>query len=343
MNRKVLIIGSSIISVILLVLIGVAVYALMGTGADLQTDSEAQSTSTEPTGSQFRGTASSLSGATTSFRNLKGLTLRINQIDTCNPKQLSAYISVSAESGTVNTNFSKQDVEVYLDGKKVSNFNFSSVDTNKLPLANMLVIDHSGSMAGAAMDNAKSAAASYVGRLKQNDQAGVIKFDHRVSPLVDMTIDKNKVRDAINTILPEGDTALYDALTTAIEKTPNCGRKAVTVLTDGADTASTTASESSVIERASQLSLPVFAVGIKGSAFDPSSIRSIADKTGGVYLEANTPQEIADLYSKIDSQLTGQFVTNLAIPFSKDGKPHTLKIISKVEGSPTGSERVFTY
>ena len=193
------------------------------------------------------------------------------------------------------------------------------------------------------MDSAKSAATSYVDKLGEADQVGLIQFDTTVDTLVGMTTDKAAVKAQIAQITARGDTAIYDALSQSIGAVPNCGRKAITVLSDGGDTASKVANEASVIDAANTQNLPIFAVGIKGSTFDPTSIRTIADKTGGQYLEANTPDEIAGIYGKIDGQLKGQFVANFSTGLKKDGKVHTLKIISTIEGSETGSERVFTY
>lgn len=292
--------------------------------------------------SNLGGSTSKLSGSTTSTRNLRGLTLRINQIETCNPSVVSAYIAVSSDAGVVNKNFKKADVSVYVDGKQLKEFDFSEVDGEKTPLTNVLVIDHSGSMKGAPMENAKSAASQYVQKLRTGDQVGLVQFDDRVDVLSGITNNKSGVIAAIGAIQPRGDTAVYDALNAGIAQVPDCGRKAVTILTDGDDTASKSNSQF-VISAANTANLPVFSVGIKGEGFNPSIIKQISEATGGQYLEANTPTEIANLYTNIDGQLTGQFVANLKLSIPKDGSTHTLKIVSNVEGSPTSSERSFIY
>lgn len=288
------------------------------------------------------GTTSSLSGGTYSYENLKGLTLRINQIETCNSSVVSAFVSVSAASGDVNKSFKKKDISVYVDGKKLTDFDFDPVNTTQLLLTTMLVVDKSGSMAGDAISYAKSAANNYIGKLKTNDQVGVIAFNQSVQLLNAVSSDKTAAKTSVDGITAEGDTAIYDALERAITEMPNCGRKAIIVLSDGDDRVSS-ATVHTVTNKATQANLPIFAVGMKGQGFDPSSITSIANATGGQYLEANTPTEIAGLYSKIDGQLTGQFVANMQLSIPKDGTTHTLKIISSSGGSETGSERTFVY
>jgi len=337
-NKKLLLIGlASLLSVILVA--GIVFVAML-----ILRDEPGTVKDEQVTGSSFdSGTISSLSGGVSSYRNLKGLTLRINQIDTCDPTAVTAYISVSSEAGIVNKNFSKDDVTVYLDGKKITNFAFNPVDQKRSPLSNMLLVDHSGSMDAASMQSAKDAGKQYVSKLQAGDKVGLIQFDNVVEQLVPLTTDKAQVVGALDSITPRGDTAIFDAIGAGIASVPDCGRKTSTVLTDGADTASTTQTLASTVEAASRKNMPIFAVGIKSPNFDPSAIREIAEKSGGQYLEADTPAKVASLYDNIDGQLKGQFVANFKISLKKSDSKHTIKIISNIEGSDTGSERVFYY
>lgn len=339
-NKKLIIALCSLLAVVLVTVIVVLVLLLLKPDAEQDIESNNGQDGVSSFGD---GTVSNLTGGVSSYRNLKGLTLRVNQIETCNPTSLTAYVSVSSEQGNVNTNFGKNDISVYLDGKKISNFEFNQVDTKTTPLSNMLLIDRSGSMTTEAMESAKNAGKQYVSKLQADDQAGVIQFDHLVEPLVALTKDKPRVSSAITGITPRGDTAIFDAIGAGIDAVPDCGRKAVTVLTDGEDTASKSFTKASVTEKTTQKNMPLFAVGIKSPSFDPTAIREIAEKSGGMYLEADTPAKISSLYDSIDGQLRGQFVTNFKMPIKKTNTMHTLKIISTVEGSDTGSERVFLY
>lgn len=337
-SRRNIMIVAAATGVIILIAISLTVAALLrnetGTGTPFTSHSGKDISS---------GNVSGLSGGTSSQRNLKGLTLRINQIETCNPKLISAYVAASSDAGVVNKNFNKQDIKVYLDDKQITTFDFNLVDAVKTPITNVLVIDHSGSMQGAPMENAKSAAQSYIRSLSTNDQVGVVQFDDRIEVVQTVTTDKTVAENVVSGIQPRGDTAIFDAIATGVSVTPPCGRKAVTVLTDGNDTASVLHTARSAIDTANKANLPIFAVGIKGPDFNPAAIRQISDATGGQYLEANTPEEISNLYKNIDGQLTGQFVANLRLTIPKDGSTHRLRIVSTVEGSPTTSERSFTY
>lgn len=339
-NKKLLYAVLSLVTLTLLT--AITVLAVMILKSDSSKDTSNNS-SQDGSSSFSDGTVSKLTGGVSSYRNIKGLTLRVNQIETCSAGTLTAYVSVSSTAGNVNTNFGKKDVSVYLDGKKMNTFEFSPVNLKAAPLRNMLLIDRSGSMTPDAMANAKNAGINYVSKLQPDDQAGVIQFNQIVDTLVPLTKDKARASSAINGITPRGDTAIFDAIGTGIDSVEGCGRKAVTVLTDGEDTASKTYTQASVTSKTAQNNMPVFAVGIKSPNFDPSAIRDIAEKSGGLYLEADTPADITSLYDKIDGQLRGQFVANFKMPINKTNTMHTLKIVSTVEGSDTGSERVFFY
>lgn len=338
-NQNTLLFFASVVILIVLVIITVMLAPIFRPiVANLNTPSSGSSG-----GIALKGTTTGFNSAASSYRNLQGLTLRINQIDNCSSDTVQAYIAVTRDSGVVYKNFGKADVKVFLDNKPVSEFDFSPVDTTKAPLSTILAIDHSGSMTGASIESAVSAASQYVSHLKPNDKVGLVQFDTSAETLVDMTTDKGAVEQALKGITARGDTALYDALHSAIHQVPTCGRKAVTVLTDGEDTASKQHTSATVIQAANSANMPIFSVGIKSPDFTPDTIQNISESTGGEFFATDNPQDIAGIYDKIDQQLSGQFVASFKPNLKKTGATHMLKIISTVEGSDTYSTRSFVY
>ncbi len=354
-SSKKLVIAGSVLAVLLVAGIGLALKAVLSnpdsapaTRQNVADNSDSDTNSSQTpvaggNGSALSGGTSKLKGGVVSLRNLKGLTLRINQLDTCTEGSITAYVAVATDQGVVTTNFNKNDVKVYLDNKEVKDFSFEPVSKTKQPINNILVIDHSGSMKGAPMDSAKAAAAAYVQATNPDDKTAIIQFDTQVDVLYGLGSDKAAAVAAINGIQHRGDTALYDALVGAVDQLPACGRKAVTVLSDGGDTASKSATAQSAGQKAVDGKLPIFAMGLKGESFNPTILRQMSDASGGQYLEANTPADITGLYKNIDGQLRGQFATGLKIKLKRDGQSHTIRIVSNVQGSPTESTRTFGY
>lgn len=289
-------------------------------------------------GSNVRG----LIGSVKSTRNLKGLTLRINQIDVCKLPDLTAYVAVSSDAGDVSR-LNAKEIEVRVDGTKIENPKFERVDPKSQPLSVTLVIDRSGSMRGEPMDQAKMAASSFVQKASPNDQVGVLSFDHTLSVLQHPNTDRNSALQNIASIQALGDTALYDAVAKGAEITSGCSRRALVILSDGGDTASAAHSLEQAVAQTNQAGIPAFVVGLKGATYDGSTLRTIAEGTGGQLFETASPAELASLYDKVDAQLKGQYYVGLKLPVSKTGGQHSISITSNAGGSAATSTRYFNY
>lgn len=210
-----------------------------------------------------------------------------------------------------------------------------------VPLTVSLVIDHSGSMKGEPMIEAKRAAITFTNQLKENDKVTVVQFDDQVELLREATSDKNEVVSAIDAITPRGDTALYDAIAFAAKDFGPCGRKAIVFLTDGRNTASKENTLGQAINQANEANIPVFVVGLKSPQFTPEILKQIAESTGAQYLETPTPAELSTLYQKIIEQLGQQYQFVLALDLPKDKLEHRVRLELNIAGSKTTSEKSY--
>jgi len=93
-------------------------------------------------------------------------------------------------------------------------------DTERTPANIALVIDNSGSMTGAKIEDAREAARMAVGRLGPDDTIAVVSFNHTVDIVLPATSaeDIGDLRRAIDSILAGGRTALYAGVETGIEQ-----------------------------------------------------------------------------------------------------------------------------
>ena len=306
--------------------------------SDVDSDGSAGGEGTGLTGSKV-----GVSGSVVSTRNLKGMLAQINQIDICEAPDLKAYITVTAEDASAVSKLTKNDFKVYVDGKESKDFSLELVSKKNLSMQSTLIIDRSGSMRGEPMQKAKEAAIAYVNGSNTIDKTSIIQFGTTVETRQGFTTDKTAAINAINAMQAGTDTALYDAINTAANQAPQCGRKAIIALSDGGDTASKSATLEAAIQRANAVNTPVFVVGLKSSDFTPDILRSIAEKTGAQYFEAPTPADLGTMYQKISNQIGNQYYLSFKLNINKTGGEHRLKITSTVEGSPTTSERSFVY
>ena len=102
----------------------------------------------------------------------------------------------------------------------------------------VLLIDTSGSMAGAGIAGAKAATAEYLAQVPADVLVGLTTFDSSVHPLVAPTTDRAAVRAAITALTAQGETTLHDGVISAIATLGATGARQVVLLSDGGDTVS---------------------------------------------------------------------------------------------------------
>ncbi len=103
------------------------------------------------------------------------------------------------------------------------------------------VVDTSGSMSGAKLDQAKQGMTRALDGMAQNNRVGLVTFSESVDtrvPVAPLTTNRFTITSTIAKARAQGSTALYDAIKTAIEMTDRSpgdpeAIRAVVVLTDG--------------------------------------------------------------------------------------------------------------
>ncbi|MBA3946575.1 MAG: VWA domain-containing protein, partial [Herpetosiphonaceae bacterium] len=161
-------------------------------------------------------------------------------------------------------------------------------------VALVLVIDHSGSMAGDKLDLAREGAAQAFGALDDSDQIGVIQFDSTADWVV--PLQKRPPSDsflsALQGIGVGGGTDLRPGLVAAADALEKAQAriKHIVLLTDGqAD-----ANYDDVVARLKGDGITLSAVGV-GEDYDPH-LKDIAPVTGGRFYEARNFADIPALF-----------------------------------------------
>lgn len=154
----------------------------------------------------------------------------------------------------------------------------------------VLAVDRSGSMAGAPLASAVSAARLFVERKAAPDRIALVAFGSEADELTRFSADPTDTLRALAGLEHDrqAGTALYDALTVSaseLEAEPPGGR-VILLLTDGRDR-SAGASLEAAIAAARRGGAIVYPVGVQGIGLSPGPLVRMAGATGGRYTSAS--------------------------------------------------------
>jgi Ca-activated chloride channel family protein len=169
-----------------------------------------------------------------------------------------------------------------------------------------LVVDTSGSMEGAKIENVQEALRAFVQQIKGPEEAvGLVEFYSSVDvlvPLDKLSANREELLRAIDGLIASGDTALLDAVYQAYDDLQQLGQaeriNAIVVMTDGKENDSriSLGRLTSIMRDGNQSGVPVlvFAIAYGGDA-DYNTLRALAEATGGQVYEGNL-ETIRQLY-----------------------------------------------
>lgn len=185
-----------------------------------------------------------------------------------------------------------------------------------LPLAVGILVDHSGSMME-RLDTALDAAAAFVEGLLTHpqDKAFVLGFADIPIVFQEFTNDTGRLAQAIDLIDSGRYTALYDAVVAAAARFEGSGgRRAVILLTDGADQGSEHRLREAV-EAAQAADIALYPVAVELSpryARERWVLSELAGETGGRLFSLGRRTDPAGIYEAIANDVRAQYRVSYA-------------------------------
>jgi Ca-activated chloride channel family protein len=176
---------------------------------------------------------------------------------------INVTATVSDASGRFVSGLTEDDFTVYDDDQRVEVTHFSA---ERVPVSLGIALDTSGSMSGEKMNAARGAIARFVNDLlEMNDELFLYRFSNYPVLVQGWTHDRRDLLDPLARLVPNGATALYDAVARAVPlaKQGQNRKKALVVISDGNDTSSRT----DILDLKQQIresEVLVYAVGIDG-------------------------------------------------------------------------------
>lgn len=223
-------------------------------------------------------------------------------------------------------------IRLLQDGLPVHDARLKAVNGALDPLVVVLVMDTSKSMTGDALAKSQLAAAGLVAKLYPNDYVCVYRFATEVSEPHVCSTDKESASKAIAQLTAGGNTSLYDVLVEVGKRHANrADRQAIILLSDGADNNSKATREQALNDIA-KTNVPVYAIGLVNQDLAPAVLAQIAERTGGDYMEAPTPDDLERLFDKLQARFDNQYEVEFQSLFP-DRERGTLELfISDGEG-----------
>jgi Ca-activated chloride channel homolog len=217
------------------------------------------------------------------------------------------FVSVVDRDGQTQTNIDSSQFRIMDEKAEGKIIEFGKAFDQPISIA--LVLDASASMTY-SMKHAARAAADFVERaLKDGDRCSVTAVQDVPRRRQPLTSDRALVAEALKGITPMGRTALYDGVASAIrELREEKNRRAIVVLTDGGDTASSW-SYDEVQQLAREAGIPMYFIAYEGGdevARQVNELRHLAAETGG-FVATATEQNLMAKYNEIERDLRGQF------------------------------------
>jgi Ca-activated chloride channel family protein len=211
-----------------------------------------------------------------------------------------AWLGAAAEGDLLLTGTVETSLGVWVDIPDVPHAH--PARSARPPLDVALVIDTSGSMAGAKIDNARQAATKLVTSLRDGDIVALDTFSDTARTVIPPTrLDAESRRvmlQAIRSLGPSGSTNMFDALNLAERQMgaapPSHALRRVVMISDGIANVGPSSPETlgAIAERGTRFRAQVTSLGV-GNDYDERTLNALAVRSSGRLYHLTEPREMA--------------------------------------------------
>lgn len=236
--------------------------------------------------------------------------------------------SITDAKGNAVTNIKQTQFKVFEDGTEQEISVFKAQET---PFAAVILLDTSGSMEE-RVSLARSAAITFLDGLRSEDNVSIYNFDSKVSLVQDFSNSIN-FPDKFYELKADGWTVLNDAIFEAAQALGKRSekRRAIIVLSDGADTKSRRSSDkalkAALAVNAVIYTVDMAAVNASDRLQSQNALKNFAEKTGGLFVPAPGGVAMREAFKSIVSELGVQYTLGYnPINTKKDGKWRNIEL-----------------
>ena len=258
-------------------------------------------------GSYLRATAVTDDGKEANdIRMLKGPSTSVESVRV---DVVQLHVSALDKGGRFVKGLAREEFAVQEDGRPQTVSGFEVADN--LPLTVGLVVDGSGSMEKGLSFVHDASADLFKNLIREKDRGFVIEFRERPKFLQDLTGNSGELQRAARETRAEGATALYDSIILGLYQFRALqGRKALVVVTDGADNRSHVDFDT-LLRYARSAGAPIYFVAVNIPLTDfksRKSINQIATESGGEVFSIGNAAKIGEVTKRIEEELRSQYL-----------------------------------
>jgi Ca-activated chloride channel family protein len=229
---------------------------------------------------------------------------------------VEVYATVSDPKGEPVTGLGPADFTIEEDGQPQAITAFAA---GEFPLAVAVGLDHSFSMTPDQLARAVAAARRFIAALRPGDRLMIVGIGSETEVLAPLSADHDRALSALDQLEAWGTTPLYDATLAAIEAVQaGSGRRALLLLSDGADRYSRTAA-ADLVEHARRSDVLVYPVTLGRTR--PPVLFDLARVTGGRASHVTSPRQLPGLLEGIARELRLQYLIGYTPAREADASP----------------------
>lgn len=224
------------------------------------------------------------------------------------------------ESNPVNKP-NTSDIAGYIDGNKLTVKNVQRFGDTNEGVADIFLVDISGSMGNNQMVQVKEAIKTWAANMKENDRIAVITFGDEAKCILDYTNDKTVIDKAVDSVTNNDmKTRLFGGIDEALKlATRNdsslAKRKNIILITDGINDYSGGISENDIYSKLKESLIPVYSMWMPSSGTNGqrgrATLNSITEYSGGEIYDMSNKQ-INVVYDWIYQSIRNSYTVDFA-------------------------------
>lgn len=238
-------------------------------------------------------------------------------------------VVVTDKDGRFVSDLPRERFAVYDKGRPQQIAVFTNQDA---PVTIGIIVDTSGSM-GSKLPYVEAATLAFARGSNPDDEIFAIAFNDTVREVLPgaptLASDIERLQTALGTLVPEGRTALYDALIAGLDRLEMAtrARKVLVLVSDGGDNVSR-ATLRDVLARAQKSNVSIYTIGIFEPADtdrNPDVLKALARATGAERFLPKSAGPMMQACARIAHEIRNQYTLGI-VPPDHDGAYHAVRV-----------------